>query len=98
MNARAKAKGWDDLDPRESLGLPLDVDACFDVRTELDAGCWVLVAAAAAAGGGGWLVARRARGDARVRKIATPDDASNDLDVEREVETLLGAVADADGV
>ena len=26
-----------------------------------------------------------------------PDDASNDLDVEREVETLLGAVADADG-
>ena len=31
-------------------------------------------------------------------KIATPDDASNDLDVEREVETLLGAVADADGV
>ena len=67
MNARAEAKGWDDLDPRESLGLPLDVDACFDVRTELDAGCWVLVAAAAAAGGG-WLVAganEASRGDAR---------------------------------
>ena len=98
VNARAKAKGWDDLDARESLGLPLDVDACFDVRTELDAGCWVLVAAAAAAAVGGWLVAGATRGDARVRKIATPDDASNDLDVEREVETLLGAVADADGV
>ena len=83
VNARAKAKGWDDLDPRESLGLPLDVDACFDVRTELDAGCWVLVAAAAAAAVGGWLVAGATRGDARVRKIATPDDASNDLDVER---------------
>ena len=98
VNARAKAKGWDDVDARESLGLPLDVDACFDVRTELDAGCWVLVAAAAAAAWGGWLVAGATRGDARVRKIATPDDASNDLDVEREVETLLGAVADADGV
>ena len=57
-----------------------------------------MLVAAAAAAGGGWLVAGATRGDARVSKIATPDDASNDLDVEREVETLLGAVADADGV
>ena len=94
VNARAEAMGGDD---RDFLGFPLAVDSCFDVRTELDAGCWVLVAAAATAAAGGWLVAGGTRGDARMRKIAS-DDESNDLDVEREVETLLGAVADADGV
>ena len=94
VNARAEAMGGDDRDP---LGFPLAVDSCFDVRTELDAGCWVLVAAAATAAAGGWLVAGATRGDAWMRKIASEDE-SNDLDVEREVETLLGAVADADGV
>ena len=94
VNARAEAMGGDDRGP---LGFPLAVDSCFDVRTELDAGCWVLVAAAATAAAGGWLVAGAKRGDAWTRKIASVDE-SNDLDVEREVETLLGAVADADGV